>query len=104
LATTGICGVRAERRAPAFPSWLFLRYKYGTIVHMKKTLNIDEQLFEQAKAACGASTDTETVRLGLESLVRHAAYQRLRALIGTEPDAEDVPRRREPPAAKRQSA
>jgi hypothetical protein len=71
---------------------------------MKKTLNIDEQLFEQAKAACGATTDTETVRLGLEALVRHAAYQRLRALIGTEPDAEDVPRRREPPAAKRQSA
>jgi Arc/MetJ family transcription regulator len=71
---------------------------------MKKTLNIDEKLFEEAKAACGATTDTETVRLGLEALVRHAAYQRLRALAGTEPDAEDVPRRREPPAAKRQSA
>jgi len=71
---------------------------------MKKTLNIDEKLFEEAKAACGATTDTETVRLGLEALVRHAAYQRLRALIGTEPDAEDVPRRREPPATKRQTA
>jgi hypothetical protein len=71
---------------------------------MKKTLNIDERLFEEAKAACGATTDTETVRLGLEALVRHAAYQRLRALAGTEPDAEDVPRRREPPATKRQSA
>ena len=71
---------------------------------MKKTLNIDEKLFEEAKAACGATTDTETVRLGLEALVRHAAYQRLRALIGTEPAAEDIPRRREPPAAKRQSA
>jgi len=71
---------------------------------MKKTLNIDEQLFQEAKAACGATTDTETVRLGLEALVRHAAYQRLRALAGTEPDAVDIPRRREPPAAKRQSA
>jgi hypothetical protein len=71
---------------------------------MKKTLNIDEKLFEEAKAACGAATDTETVRLGLEALVRHAAYQRMRALAGTEPDAEDVPRRREPPAAKRESA
>jgi Arc/MetJ family transcription regulator len=67
---------------------------------MKKTLNIDEQLFEQAKAACGATTDTETVRLGLESLVRHAAYQRLRALLGTEPNAQDVPRRREKPHGK----
>lgn len=79
-------------------------YLYGIIVHMKKTLNIDGQLFEQAKAACGATTDTETVRLGLESLVRHAAYQRLRALLGTEPDAQDVPRRRENPAANHQVA
>jgi Bacterial antitoxin of type II TA system, VapB len=75
-------------------------YRYGIIVHMKKTLNIDEVLFEQAKAACGATTDTETVRLGLESLVRHGAYRRLRALLGTEPDAQDVPRRREEPAVK----
>jgi hypothetical protein len=71
---------------------------------MKKTLNVDDQLFEQAKAACGAATDTETVRLGLESLVRHAAYQRLRALAGTEPEAQDVPRRREGQSAKHQLA
>ena len=70
---------------------------------MKKTLNVDEDLFRQAKAACGAATDTETVRLGLESLVRHAPYQRLRALLGTEPHARDVPRRREKPKAKRRA-
>jgi hypothetical protein len=51
--------------------------------------------FQEAKTACGAATDTETVRLGLESLVRHAAYQRLRLLRGTEPHARDVPRRRQ---------
>jgi len=67
---------------------------------MKKTLHIDAALLEQAKAACGANTDTDTVRLGLEALVRHGAYQRLRALIGSEPDAQDVPRRRENPAVK----
>jgi Bacterial antitoxin of type II TA system, VapB len=70
---------------------------------MKKTLNVDEDLFRQAKAACGAPTDTETVRLGLESLVRNAAYQRLRSLLGTEPHARDVPRRRENPRAKRRA-
>ena len=64
---------------------------------MKKTLNIDDKLLMEAKSACGAATDTETVRLGLEALVRHAAYQRLRAFRGTEPDAQDVPRRREIP-------
>lgn len=62
---------------------------------MKKTLHIDEQLLRQARSTCKASTDTETVRLGLEALLRHAAYQRLRALRGAEPHARDVPRRRE---------
>ena len=79
-------------------------YFYGNIVHMKKTLHIDQQLFDEAKAACGATTDTETVRLGLEALVRHAAYQRVRALLGSEPDAQDVPRRREDPAARHHTA
>jgi len=71
---------------------------------MKKTFNLDDKLFKEAKVACGASTDTETVRLGLEALVRHAAYQRLRALRGTEPHAQDVPRRRERRSTKRQVA
>lgn len=71
------------------------------MICMKKTLNIDDELFKQAKAACGAATDTETVRLGLEALVRRAAYERLRALRGSEPQAQDVPRRRERSPAKR---
>lgn len=61
---------------------------------MKKTLHIDDDMLREAKEACGASTDTETVRLGLEALIRHAAYQRLRRLRGSEKDAADVPRRR----------
>jgi hypothetical protein len=68
---------------------------------MKKTFSIDEVLLMEARAACAASTDTETVRLGPEALVRHAACARLAALRGTEPDAQDVPRRREKPVAKR---
>ena len=64
---------------------------------MKKTLHIDEELLRKAKEASGATTDTETVRLGLEELVRRAAYKRLAALGGSEPHAKDVPRRRERP-------
>jgi hypothetical protein len=71
---------------------------------MKKTLNIDARLLAEAKEACGATSDTEVVRLGLEALVRHAAYQRLRTFLGTEPDASDVPRRREKPVSKRRVA
>ena len=71
---------------------------------MKKTLHIDETLLRDARAASGARTDTDTVRLGLEALVRQAAYDRLRALRGKEPAATDVRRRREAGAAKKHSA
>ena len=86
------------------PCWLFLPYTCGMAIRMKKTLNIDEKLLREAKLASGAATDTDTVRLGLEALVRHAAYERLRALRGSEPKAKDIPRRREPAARKRRAA
>ncbi len=71
---------------------------------MKKTLQIDDALLAEAKAACKAATDTDTIRLGLEALVRHAAYERLRALRGTEPRARDVSRRRPKASSKRRAA
>jgi Arc/MetJ family transcription regulator len=71
---------------------------------MKKTLHIDELLLQDAKSASGAKTDTETVRLGLEALVRRAAYERLRALRGSEPHTREIPRRRERPSSARHSA
>jgi Bacterial antitoxin of type II TA system, VapB len=71
---------------------------------MKKTLNIDAALLEAAKLATRSATDTDTVRLGLEALVRHAAYERLRTLRGSEPRAGDVPRRREKPKSRRKAA
>ncbi len=79
-------------------------YTYGIIVCMKKTLHIDEDLLRDAKSASGAKTDTDTVRLGLEALVRHGAYQRLRALRGTEPHARNVRRRRERATSAKHSA
>ena len=71
---------------------------------MKKTFNLDETLLREAKEACGAKTYTDTVRQGLETLVRHAAYERMRTYFGSEPYAQDVPRRRERPARKRRGA
>ena len=82
---------------------MFLPYRYGIIICMKKTLHIDEKLLSETKLASGAATDTDTVRLGLEALVRHAAYERLRALRGSEPKAKDIPRRREPAVRKRRA-
>ena len=66
---------------------------------VKKVLEIDARLLKEARAAVGAGTDAETIQLGLEALVRHNAYQRLREFAGTEPDAKDVPRRREKPVS-----
>jgi Arc/MetJ family transcription regulator len=79
-------------------------YLHGTFSHMKKTLHIDEKLLAEARAASHAATDTEAVRLGLEALLRHAAYERLQALRGSEPAAEEVPRRREKASRKRRVA
>lgn len=62
---------------------------------MKKTFHVDDRLLRAARAACRATTDTDTIRLGLEALVRHAAYERLRALRGAEPGAPSPRRRRE---------
>ncbi|HET9783528.1 MAG TPA: type II toxin-antitoxin system VapB family antitoxin [Terriglobales bacterium] len=44
---------------------------------MKKTLNIDAELLAEARKVSGAATDTETIRQGLQALVRRAAYERL---------------------------
>ena len=79
-------------------------YRYGNFIHMKKTLHIDEKLLAEARAVSHAATDTEAVRLGLEALLRHAAYERLRALRGSEPTAKDVPRRRERAIRRRRAA
>jgi hypothetical protein len=74
-------------------------YVHGTTVHVRKTPHLDASLLAKARAESG-----ETVRLGLEALVRGAAYERLRALRGPEPAATHVPRRREKPARRRRVA
>ena len=70
---------------------------------MKKTLHIDAGLLRDARSATGARSDTDTVRLGLEALVRQGAYDRLRALRGNEPRAAEVRRRREETEAAKPS-
>ncbi|HEY6877164.1 MAG TPA: type II toxin-antitoxin system VapB family antitoxin [Polyangiales bacterium] len=71
----------------------------------KTTFYIDPELLADAREVTGASTDSEVVRLGLQELVRKAAVQRMRSLLGAskgEP-VRDVPRRREPAAARTRS-
>jgi hypothetical protein len=67
---------------------------------MRKNFKVGDKLFKEANAVCGATPDAETLRLDIET-VPHAAYERLRGLLGSEPHAKDVPRRRERASRKR---
>ena len=60
-------------------------YESAILVCMvKKTFNVDPKLLKAAREAVGGATATDTIRLGLEALVRHAAYQRMRDYLGSE--------------------
>lgn len=61
---------------------------------MRTTLNIDDDLLEEAQRLSGARTKTETVERGLRALVSREAALRLARLRGKRPDVETVRRRR----------
>ena len=69
-------------------------HEIGIIVHMRTTLNIDEDLLERARALTGIQEKTALVRAGLEALVAREAGKRLARLAGTMPELSDIPRRR----------
>ncbi|MBM3759250.1 MAG: hypothetical protein FJW36_03275 [Acidobacteria bacterium] len=71
---------------------------------MKKTFNVDADLLKKARQACGADTDTDTLRLGLESLIRRNAYEQLRKFRGSQLMKSAPPRRHEAPVRKRKAA
>jgi Arc/MetJ family transcription regulator len=101
LPTPYLAAALEEAASSRYPDHLTTPSINGNFSCMKKTLQIDDQLLAAAKGACRASTDTETIRLGLEALVRRGAQERLRALRGSEPGAKHAPRRREKVARKR---
>ena len=63
-------------------------------MHMRTTLNIDDQLLKKAGQMTGVSEKTSLVRMGLESLIRREAAKRLAAMGGTDPRASAPSRRR----------
>ena len=65
-------------------------------MHMRTTLNIDDELLEKASRLTGIKEKTALVREGLQLLVQRAAAKRLAALGGSDPDAKAPPRRRPP--------
>ena len=63
-------------------------------MHMRTTLNLDDQLVSQAKQLTGIREKTSLVRAGLEALIASESAKRLAALGGAEKSLRPIPRRR----------
>jgi Arc/MetJ family transcription regulator len=63
-------------------------------MHMRTTLNIDDQLLTRAARLSGVSEKTSLVKLGLEALIARESARRLADLGGTEGKLIAVRRRR----------
>jgi len=61
---------------------------------MRTTLNIEDELLENAARLTGVKEKTSLVKLGLEALITKESAKRLAKLGGTEKKLEAVPRRR----------
>ena len=61
---------------------------------MRSTINLDDNLMEQARSLTGTKETAALVRQALETLVRIESGKRLIALGGSMPEAEAPPRRR----------
>jgi Arc/MetJ family transcription regulator len=61
---------------------------------MRTTLNIDDQLYEEAVRLTGIKEKTALLRESLKALIQRESAKRLSQLGGTEPQIEDIPRYR----------
>ena len=65
---------------------------------MRTTLNIDDQLLDEAQRITGMTEKTALVREGLRALIERESARRLARLGGSEPQLETPPRRQSDPA------
>jgi Arc/MetJ family transcription regulator len=63
-------------------------------MQMRTTLNIDNDLLEQAQRLSGLKEKTAVLHAGLRALIARESARRLAALGGTEPRARPIRRRR----------
>jgi Arc/MetJ family transcription regulator len=61
---------------------------------MRTTINLDEKLVEAASNISGMTERTALIHAGLKALIERESARRLARLGGTEPQLEDIPRRR----------
>ena len=63
-------------------------------MHMRTTLNIDDDLIREAARLTGVQEKTALVQRGLEALIARESARRLAALGGSEKELRPIPRRR----------
>jgi len=60
---------------------------------MRTTINIDDDLYQQAVQLTGKNEKTALVREALKALIERESAKRLAKLGGREPQLENIPRR-----------
>jgi Arc/MetJ family transcription regulator len=63
-------------------------------MHMRTTINIDDDLLERASKLTGIKEKTALVKRGLEALIARESANRLAKLGGTEKSLRPIRRRR----------
>lgn len=71
--------------------------KIAILIHMKTTLNLDDDLLAEARRLSRIEEKTALVHAGLRALIARESARQLAALGGTEPSASSPPRRRSRP-------
>lgn len=65
---------------------------------MRTTINLDEGLLAEAQRITGMKERTALIHEGLRALIERESARRLAKLGGSEPQLQQVPRRRAAPA------
>ena len=61
---------------------------------MRTTINIDDDLYQHAVQLTGKKEKTALLREALKALIERESAKRLAKLAGSEPQLENIPRRR----------
>ncbi len=62
-------------------------------MHMRTTLNIDDQILEKASKLTGIKEKTQLLHAGLKTLIERESARRLAKLAGSSSKLSGIPRR-----------
>ncbi len=66
----------------------------GILMHMRTTINIDDEILKKAAQLTGIREKTSLVQMGLEALITKENSRRLAKLGGSEKSLSPIPRRK----------